>query len=121
MRCRPPSPAVSNSFLAALSGRLGLGFAMDRFAVVERTIAEKIRRGRFGSAAAFLAALDVDPDLRQEVIEPVVVPDPPFFRHPQHFPFRRAEILSGVARPGPPLRIWRAECSTGGATSYHAN
>src|SRR3546814_1776565 len=89
MRGRPPAPAVSNSFLAALSGRLGLGFAMDRFAVVERTIAGKIRSGRFGSAAAFLAALDVDQDLRHEVIETVVVPETHFFRHPQHFAFLR--------------------------------
>src|SRR3546814_5108978 len=75
MGCRPPVPAVSNSFLAALSGRLGLGFAMDRFAVVERTIAEKIRSGRFGSAAASLAALDVDQALRKEGIESVGVPE----------------------------------------------
>src|SRR3546814_13896137 len=98
MRCRPPAPAVSNSFLAALSGRLGLGFAMDRFAVVERTIAEKIRSGRFGSAAAFLAALDGDQDLRQEVIETVVVPETHFFLHPQNFALLRAQIPSEVGK-----------------------
>src|SRR3546814_19864874 len=87
MRGRPPAPAVSTSFLAALSGRLGLGFAMARFAVVERPIAEKIRSGRFGSAGAFLAALADDQDLRHAVIDTVLVPETPFFRPPHTLAF----------------------------------
>src|SRR3546814_12704945 len=88
---------------------------MVRFAVVERAIAEKIRSGRFGSADAFLAALDVDQDLRREVIETVVVPETHFFRHPQHFAFLRDEVLSGMVGTGRPLRLWSAGCSTGEA------
>src|SRR3546814_21169432 len=98
MRDRPSAPAVPNTFLEALSVRLGLGFAMVRFAVVERAIAEKIRSGRFGSADAFLAALDVDQDLRHEVIETIVVPETHFFRHPQHFAFLRDEVLAEIGR-----------------------
>jgi len=107
------TPPLANAFLTALSVRLGLGFAMDRYAALERTIHEKIRSGRFQSPEAFLAALEHDQKLLHELIETIVVPETHFFRHPQHFAFLRDHVLPEIAGTGRPLRLWSAGCSTG--------
>jgi len=113
MKSLPLASPTANAFLTALSVRLGLGFSMDRYAVMERAIHEKIRSGRFQSANAFLAALGRDQKLLHELIETVVVPETHFFRHPQHFAFVRDHVLPEIAGTGRPIRLWSAGCSTG--------
>ncbi|MPZ12044.1 MAG: hypothetical protein GEU89_17815, partial [Kiloniellaceae bacterium] len=113
MKSSPLAPPVANGFLAALSDRLGLGFAMGRYAAMERTIHETIRSGRFQSPEAFLAAVEHDQKLLHELIETIVVPETHFFRHPQHFAFLRDRVLPEIAGSGRPMRLWSAGCSTG--------
>lgn len=104
-----PAPPP-NAFLHDLSGRLGLGFAMQRYVAAESAIRDKMRRQ---SPDAFLAELERDSKLLQEVIETVVVTETHFFRHPQHFLFLRDSVLPALTSDDRKLRVWSAGCSTG--------
>ena len=82
-------------------------------------------RGRLGRAvrdeaarsgadeADYVARLDGDPDLLQELLNLVTVQETSFFRDPGQFVALAEHILPDLRAAGQPVRVWSAGCSNG--------
>ncbi|CAN5171831.1 protein-glutamate O-methyltransferase CheR [soil metagenome] len=97
--------------------RAGLNLTGAASSFAESRLAVVARREGAPSIAALVERLRVgrEPALIAQVVEALADDDTAFFRDRQTFERLRTEVIPALAerRPGGPVRIWSAGCSTG--------
>jgi chemotaxis protein methyltransferase CheR len=96
--------------------RTGLVFRDARGPALEAALVRATGRARTSAPDAYLARLDAEPALLDDLVAEITVGETYFFREPQQFSVIRDEIIPALvshrARDHP-LRIWSAGCATG--------
>ena len=96
--------------------RTGLVFREARRAALENGLARAMGVARLTDPDDYLARLDVEAALLDDLVAEITVGESYFFREPQQFRVIREEIVPAlVASAGPdrPLRVWSAGCAAG--------
>lgn len=105
----------SDPLLQRLRSQFGLTAVGPHARVVEDRVARAVAARGLDSDEV-LARLDADPELAQEVVEAVVIPETYFFREAERLRYLVDAAVSLVRRERPDghrLRVWSAGCSTG--------
>ena len=110
------SPLVVATAEEFLRSRTGLVFRDVRRSALEGGLVLAMRRADLSDPVAYLARLDAEPALLDDLIREVTVGETYFFREPAQFAVIRDEIvpslLAGRARDHR-LHVWSAGCATG--------
>lgn len=96
--------------------RIGLVFGKARRATFETAFDRTMRRAGIGAPEVYLARLDAEPALLDDLVAEITVGETYFFREPQQFDVIRTRVIPALrARRlrDHPLRIWSAGCATG--------
>lgn len=115
-----PGASLSRQFLEAagefVRQRTGLVFREARGSAFEAGLARAMRRAKLTEPDIYLARLDAQPALLDDLVGEITVGETYFFREPQQFAVIRDEVLPAVLSVRPrdhALRIWSAGCATG--------
>ncbi len=111
---------LSRHFVEAAEGfvrqRTGLVFREARRPAFEAGLLRAMRRAKLTEPDGYLAHLDAQPVLLDDLVGEITVGETYFFREPRQFAVIRAEIvpalLSAQSRDHP-LRVWSAGCASG--------
>ena len=95
-----------------LSRRVGLRLDPAIRGRLARAVRDEALRAE-SDEAGYVARLDADPDLLQELLNRVTVQETSFFRDPGQFAALATYVLPGLRDAGGPVRIWSAGCSNG--------
>ncbi len=96
--------------------RTGLVFREARGPAFEAGLTRAMRRTKLTEPEAYLAHLDAQPALLDDLVGEITVGETYFFREPQQFDFIRHKVVPELLSRRPrhhPLRIWSAGCATG--------
>ena len=115
-----PDLVASREFLDAAAQlvrrRTGLIFAEARRAAFEAALVRGLRRSTGGEADGYLARLELEPAVLDDLVAEITVGETYFFREPQQFAVIRDEVIPALLPPqgrDRPLRIWSAGCASG--------
>ena len=96
--------------------RTGLVFSEARRSAFEAGIDRAMRRAKLTEPKVYLAHLDAQPALLDDLVGEITVGETYFFREPQQFAFIRSDVVPALLShrsSDHPLRIWSAGCATG--------
>ncbi|MBI4501607.1 MAG: protein-glutamate O-methyltransferase CheR [Gemmatimonadetes bacterium] len=96
--------------------RTGLVFKDSRRSALERALVRGMRGAKAGGPEVYLARLDGEPGLLDELVAEITVGETYFFREPQQLEVIEREILPALLEQRPQtrrLRIWCAGCASG--------
>ena len=115
-----PGPSLSRQFVVAagefVRQRTGLVFREARGSAFEAGLDRAMRRSKLTEPKDYLAHLDAQPALLDDLVGEITVGETYFFREPQQFALILNEVLPALVSHRPrdyPLRIWSAGCATG--------
>ena len=110
------APARGLDAAAALIRRLtGLIFPASRRGALEQALRRAMARAGLQDLGAYLARLEADRDLLDDVAGDLTVGESYFFRSPEQFDLIAEAVLRGTraSRGDRPLRLWSAGCAAG--------
>lgn len=110
------SPEFLEAAAAFVRRRTGLVFREARRSAFEAGLARAMRRAKLTAPQVYLARLDAEPALLDELVGEITVGETYFFREPQQFAVIRHEIIPALLSDRScdrALRIWSAGCATG--------
>jgi chemotaxis protein methyltransferase CheR len=96
--------------------RTGLVFSEARRSAFEAGIDRAMRRAKLTEPKVYLAHLDAQPALLDDLVGEITVGETYFFREPQQFAFIRSDVVPALLShrsSDHALRIWSAGCATG--------
>jgi len=94
--------------------RTGLVFSEARRSAFEDGLFKAMRRAKLTEPDVYLAHLDTDPVLLDDLVGEITVGETYFFREPQQLDvIRDAVVPALVSHRSRPLRVWSAGCATG--------
>ncbi|MGH7614354.1 MAG: CheR family methyltransferase [Gemmatimonadales bacterium] len=115
-----PGASLPRPFVVAagefVRQRTGLVFREARGSDFEAGLDRAMRRTRLTEPEVYLAHLDAQPALLDDLVGEVTVGETYFFREPRQFAVIRDEVLPDLVSRrwrDYPLRIWSAGCATG--------
>jgi chemotaxis protein methyltransferase CheR len=115
-----PGASFSRQFVVAaeefVRQRTGLVFSEARGSAFEAGLDRAMRRTKLTEPEVYLAHLDAQPALLDDLVGEITVGETYFFREPQQFAFIRHEVVPALLSHRShdhPLRIWSAGCATG--------
>ena len=115
-----PGASFSRQFVVAAAEfvrqRTGLVFGKARGAAFEGGLERAMRRTKLTEPEVYLAHLDAQPAILDDLVGEITVGETYFFREPRQFAVIRDEVLPALVFHRPrdyPLRIWSAGCATG--------
>ena len=101
---------------ALIRQRTGLAFSEARRSTFQTGLVTAMRRAGMTAPDTYLARLEVEPALLEDLVAEVTVGETYFFREPGQFAVLRDEILPALLAgrpPDRPLRVWSAGCASG--------
>ncbi len=102
--------------LTVIQQRTGISFRSDQTQSIQRTLLLLMQRLGITTSAAFVAAIQRDPQVYNELVDEITVGETYFFREPKQFDFIRHRIIPELrSRRGDStiLRAWSAACASG--------
>jgi chemotaxis protein methyltransferase CheR len=95
--------------------RTGLVFPETRRDVLAGAIARGVERSGAPDLDSYLARVEAEPELLDDLVAEITVGETYFCRDPEQLAVIRDEVLPSLlrVRPGGPLRIWSAGCASG--------
>ena len=115
-----PGASLPRQFVVAagelVRQRTGLVFREARGSAFEAGLDRAMRRTKLTESEVYLAHLNAQPALLDDLVGEITVGETYFFREPQQFAVIRDEVLPALVshrRRDYPLRIWSAGCATG--------
>lgn len=93
----------------------GLNLHEGKFGMVRARLTSRLREVGMTDFESYLESVAHDRTGRElaHLVDVLTTNKTGFFREPRHFEFLRERLLPELARPGRPLRVWSAGCSSG--------
>ena len=116
MRETEPSPPFCATAAETIRRRTGLTFNQVRRGALEAGLVRAMRRAGTPDSQAYLARLETDDELLDDLVSEITIGETYFFRDPQQFEVIRDHLLPDILtrRPPPhPVRVWSAGCASG--------
>jgi chemotaxis protein methyltransferase CheR len=107
---------IGEAAAALVRQRTGLVFSEARRSAFEAALVRATHRAKTRAPEVYLARLDAEPALLDDLVAEITVGETYFFREPQQFSVIRDEIIPALRSRRPrdrPLRVWSAGCATG--------
>lgn len=116
MRAAELAPSFCAAAAEVVRQRTGLVFTDARRPTLEAGLGRAMKRVGAKDAEAYLARLETEDAVFDDLVGEITVGETYFFRDPRQFAVIRAQILPELAtrlRTGAPLRLWSAGCASG--------
>jgi len=100
---------------AVVRRRTGLIFREGRRDTLSVAVARGVQRSGAPDVGSYLARLETEPALLDELVAEITVGETYFFRDPEQLGVICDQVVPALLRdrPGGPLRVWSAGCATG--------
>ncbi|MDP3910840.1 MAG: protein-glutamate O-methyltransferase CheR [Gemmatimonadales bacterium] len=107
---------IGEAAAALVRQRTGLVFSEARRSAFEAALVRATHRAKTRAPEVYLARLDAEPALLDDLVAEITVGETYFFREPQQFAVIRNQVIPALFSHRPrdhPLRVWSAGCATG--------
>jgi len=107
---------IGEAAAALVRRRTGLVFSEARRSAFEAALVRATHRAKTRAPEVYLARLDAEPALLDDLVAEITVGETYFFREPQQFAVIRNQVIPALLSRWPrdrPVRAWSAGCATG--------